>query len=212
VETAIAPEVCSSCGNPATADGEFCLFCGDVLARSRKPISEIADSSDNIPLVVTSPESNEYAGFWRRVLAGSIDVVLEVIVALLLSLIVDLVLHAIGGSMGIAPESMAYVTGVTFIVLLTVGGWLYCAISESSRYRATLGKRLLGLQVVTLSGDQLTFPQASVRHVMKFLSLFTVGFGFMMAGWTKRSQALHDMPNECLVIRVPEQTLSIFCR
>ena len=212
MESAIAPEVCSSCGNPATADGEFCLFCGDVLARSRKPIVGILGSSDNIPLAVTSPDSKEYAGFWRRVWAGSMDIVLEVIVALLLSLLVDVILHAIGGSMGIAPESMAYVTGVIFIILLTVGGWLYCAFSESSRYRATLGKRILGLQVVTLSGDKLTFGQASVRHLMKFLSLFTLGFGFLMAGWTRRRQALHDMPNECLVIRDSEPSLSIFCR
>jgi uncharacterized RDD family membrane protein YckC len=212
VESAIAPEVCSSCGSPATADGEFCLFCGDVLTRSRKPISEMLDSSDNIRFEMTSLESKEYAGFWRRVCAGCIDVALEVVVALLLSLIVDLGLHAIGGSMGIARESMEYVTGITFIALLTVGAWLYCAISESSRYRATLGKRLLGLQVVTPSGEQLTFGQASVRHFMKFLSLFTLGFGFMMAGWTKRRQALHDMPADVVVIRVPEETLCIFKR
>lgn len=210
MESAVAPEVCASCGNPATADGDFCLFCGDVLTRSRKQVSANRDASGNIPLPVSLLESKEYAGFWRRVWAASIDVGLEVIVALALSLVVDFALHIVGGSMGIASESMEYATGVTFIVLLTIGAWLYCAFSESSRYRATIGKRLMGLQVVTLSGDKLTFGQASVRHFMKFLSLFTVGVGFLMSGWTQRRQALHDMPNDCLVIRVPEETLSLF--
>jgi len=49
---------------------------------------------------------------------------------------------------------------------------------------------------------------------MKFFSLFSAGFGFAMAGWTKRRQALHDIPTDCLVIWVPEEKLSLFgsCR
>jgi len=210
MESAIAHEVCASCGSPALAEGEFCLFCGDLLTHCRKSSSAILDSSDNIALDVPSADEKEYAGFWRRVWAGSIDVVLETAVALVLSLLVDFVLLVIGGSMGFAPEAMEYITGMTFIILLTIGAWLYCALSESSRYRATFGKRIMGLQVVNASGGKLTFGQASVRHFMKFLSLFTVGFGFMMAGWTKRRQALHDMPHDCLVIRVPEKSLSLF--
>jgi uncharacterized RDD family membrane protein YckC len=209
MDSAIAQEVCASCGSPVLPDGEFCLFCGDLLARCKSG-SAILDSSDNIPFEVSAAESKEYAGFWRRVWAGLIDVVLETAVALLLSLLVDFALHLIGGSMGTAPESMEYVTGVTFIVLLTIGAWLYSAFSESSHYRATIGKRLMGLQVVNAAGGQLTFGQASIRHFMKFLSLFTAGFGFMMSGWTKRRQALHDMPNDCLVVRVPEKSLSLF--
>ena len=45
---------------------------------------------------------------------------------------------------------------------------------------------------------------------MKFLSLFSLGIGFLIAGWTKRRQALHDLPIDCLVIRVPEESLSLF--
>jgi uncharacterized RDD family membrane protein YckC len=68
------------------------------------------------------------------------------------------------------------------------------------------------LQVVTASGDRLSFGQATVRHFMKFLSLFTAAIGFMMAGWTKRRQALHDMPCDCVVIRVPPERFSILRR
>ncbi len=67
-----------------------------------------------------------------------------------------------------------------------------------------------GLQVVTSSGGQLSFGQATVRHFMKFLSLFTGSVGFMMAGWTKRRQALHDMPSDSIVVRVAEPSLSLF--
>ncbi len=160
--------------------------------------------------MVPITEGREYAGFWRRVWAGTIDVSLEILVALLIALIIDAIFKLVGRAFGIEQESAAYVTGFTFIVLLAVGGWLYAALSESSRYRATIGKRIMHLQVVSADGEKLNFGQASVRHVMKFLSLFTLGIGFVMAGFTKRRQALHDLPNDCLVIRVPEESFSLF--
>jgi uncharacterized RDD family membrane protein YckC len=163
-------------------------------------------SRGTIPFIVPTVDTTEYAGFWRRVWAGLIDVCLEIVVAVL----VVVVIYFIGRALGVEHESAAYLTGFIFVPVLAVGGWLYAALSESSHYRATLGKRIMGLQVVNSAGGQLTFSQASVRHVMKFLSLFTLCVGFLMAGWTKRRQALHDMPNDCLVIRVPEERLSLF--
>ena len=216
MQSAVAPEVCGSCGNRVLPDGKFCLFCGDVLTESGRLLRVASPhglafqtSSDSVPFIVPTADSKEYAGFWRRVWAGLIDVSLEILVALLLALLIDQAFSLVGRAFGIEHESAAYVTGFTFIVLLAMGGWLYAALSESSRHRATIGKRIMGLQVVNAAGGKLTFGQASARHVMKFLSLFSLGVGFLMATWTKRHQALHDLPNDCLVIRVPEDNLSL---
>jgi uncharacterized RDD family membrane protein YckC len=188
-------------------DGEFCLFCGDVLTESGRHLAVRPRGSTTI---VPITEDREYAGFWRRVWAGTIDVSLEILVALLISLVIDFGFSLVGRVLGIEHESAAYITGFTFIVVLAVGGWLYAALSESSRYRATIGKRIMGLQVVNAEGGKLNFGQASARHVMKFISLFTLGIGFLIAGWTKRRQALHDLPCDCLVIHVPEESFSLF--
>jgi uncharacterized RDD family membrane protein YckC len=207
-----AQQVCSSCGNPALPDGKFCLFCGDVLAESPEKTSAIADRSNPKPEAAT-PEPPEYAGFWLRVWAGTIDIGIEVIGSLLFSVLVyySILLFA-DKTYGLTHATAAYVSGIAAIAFLSVGAWLYCAFSESSEHRATLGKRIVGLQVVSASGDRLTFGQATVRHFMKFLSLFTAAVGFMMAGWTKRRQALHDMPCDCVVIRVPPERFSILRR
>jgi len=146
-----------------------------------------------------------YAGFWLRVWAGAIDVTLEIGGALVLTFAIDLVLRRFGRLLGVSPFVSKVATGMAFILILSVGGWLYSAFTESSSWRATVGKRALGLQVVTAEGDRIGFGQATVRHFMKFLSLFFLTIGFMMAGWTKRRQALHDMPTDCLVIRVPRE-------
>lgn len=209
METAVE-QVCPSCGSKVLPDGEFCLFCGDLLAKSTAPNAALpALRRLSMARVTSADDPAEYAGFWLRVWAGAIDVVLEVTVALLLSLGVDYTIRWLGARLGITPERSGFISGFVFIGLLTVGAWLYCAFSESGPHRATIGKRMMGLQVVSCDGDRLNFGQASVRHIMKFFSLFTLLIGFMMAGWTKRRQALHDMPCDCRVIRAPEKRWSL---
>jgi uncharacterized RDD family membrane protein YckC len=208
---AAVQQVCSNCGNPLLPDGKFCLFCGDVLcdapskpAVSARP-SHPAGTEDS--KAVRTPE---YAGFWLRVWAGTIDITLEALAALILTVIVGFAMKIYVSRSGLSPITGSYLTGIAFIFLLAVGSWLYAAFAESSKLRATVGKRIIGLQVVTSSGGKLSFGQASVRHFMKFLSLFTAGVGFMMAGWTKRSQALHDIPSDSVVIKIAEPSLSLF--
>ncbi len=207
-------QLCTSCGNPVLPDGKLCLFCGDVLTESPEKASTIADPSNPKPeSEAATPEAPEYAGFWLRVWAGTVDVCIEVIGALLLSALVYYAMRwFIDPSYGLTDATAKYVSGIAAVGFLTIGAWLYCAFTESSNWRATIGKRAVGLQVVTASGDKLSFGQATVRHFMKFLSLFTAAVGFMMAGWTKRRQALHDMPSDCVVIRVPPQGFSILRR
>lgn len=214
METVAQQAVCSSCGNPSLPDGKFCLFCGDVLTETLEKSPAIVNPpSPNPAFGAASQAPPEYAGFWLRVWAGTIDVCIEVIGAMILSAVVYFAVRwFIDPSYGLTAATASYVSGIAAVFFLSVGAWLYSAFAESSHWRATLGKRMMGLQVVTAQGDRLNFGQASIRHFMKFLSLFTAGVGFMMAGWTKRRQALHDMPIDCLVIRVAEPSLSLFGR
>jgi uncharacterized RDD family membrane protein YckC len=55
--------------------------------------------------------------------------------------------------------------------------------------------------VVDLAGHRLSFARASGRFFGKILSSMTLLIGFLMAGFTARKQALHDMLAGCLVIR-----------
>jgi uncharacterized RDD family membrane protein YckC len=202
----VLDEICSNCGNARLLEGRFCLFCGYLLSESNSkgPVS----FQPTNPLASSAPSNlvlPEYAGFWLRAWAGAIDVALEAGAALVLTLAIDLVLRRFGRLLGISPFVSKVATGMAFILILAVGSWLYCAFTESSSWQATVGKRILGLQVVSAEGNKIGFGQATVRHFMKFLSLFFLTIGFMMAGWTKRRQALHDIPSDCLVIRVPSE-------
>ncbi len=79
--------------------------------------------------------------------------------------------------------------------------WLYFAIMESSAWQATLGKKALGLYVTDYDGRKISFARATGRHFAKILSTLILFIGYMMAGFTARKQALHDMIAGCLVLK-----------
>jgi uncharacterized RDD family membrane protein YckC len=81
-------------------------------------------------------------------------------------------------------------------------GWLYYAGMESSEHQGTLGKMALGLVVTDINGQRLSFGRASGRFFARIITSFVpLGIGFIMAGFTEKKQALHDMIASCLVLR-----------
>ena len=87
----------------------------------------------------------------------------------------------------------------TASLLLT---WLYHALMESSEWQATLGKKVLGLVVTDMAGRRVSFGRATGRHFAKIITNMVPAFiGYIMAGFTERKQALHDMIAGCLVRR-----------
>jgi uncharacterized RDD family membrane protein YckC len=153
-----------------------------------------------------------YAGFWLRVVAHLIDhLLVGVPVALL---IIGIAMMAGFGAFfrGIRfPEGgevnpvIALIFGGAFLTILfiaVVGGWLYYAMMESSSWQGTVGKKAIGLMVTDMADARITFGRASGRYFAKLVTgLIPFGIGYIMAGFTEKKQALHDMIASCLVIR-----------
>jgi uncharacterized RDD family membrane protein YckC len=72
-------------------------------------------------------------------------------------------------------------------------GFIYSIYFHASRYQATLGKRAVGIYVVSSDGLGLSYLNAFGRYLATFLSYITLCIGFIMAGWTKKKRALHDI-------------------
>ena len=133
----------------------------------------------------------EYGGFWLRVWSVLIDSVIIFTVSGLLG--------ALFGGDDFFSSREAFGSGD---LVSLIGGWLYFTLMETSKYQATLGKQALGLKVTDVMGNPLTFGRASGRHFGKILSTITFLIGFLMAGFTPRKQALHDLMAGTLVVRV----------
>lgn len=81
-----------------------------------------------------------------------------------------------------------------------IAGWLYYALMESSTNQGTLGKMALGIKVTDLKGNRISFGKATGRYFGKIVSGMILYIGFIMAGFTEKKQALHDMMAGCLVV------------
>jgi uncharacterized RDD family membrane protein YckC len=51
-----------------------------------------------------------------------------------------------------------------------------------------------------MNGEKIDFLRAFGRNLAKLLSALPLYFGFLMASFTDRKQALHDMMADCLVV------------
>jgi len=90
---------------------------------------------------------------------------------------------------------------LTMALMSMVISWLYYAIMESSSRQATLGKIALELKVTDMSGNRITFLNATGRYFGKIISGMTFTIGYLMAGFTTHKQALHDIIAGCLVVK-----------
>ncbi len=134
-----------------------------------------------------------YAGFWQRVAAFVVDMVI-------LSLAMLVVIMLIVRTLGFEPERWS-AEDTVYWLLNTAIVWLYYAGQEGGVRQATLGKRLLGLRVTDLDGEAISFARATLRHFAKLASLIPLMAGFLAVAFTPRKQGLHDMIAGCLVKR-----------
>ncbi|MCX7043315.1 MAG: RDD family protein [Gammaproteobacteria bacterium] len=64
---------------------------------------------------------------------------------------------------------------------------------EASRWQATPGKRLLGVQVQSEHGGRLGLARTAMRFFAGSLSWLSLNLGHALAGWRKDGRALHDL-------------------
>lgn len=134
-----------------------------------------------------------YAGFWRRVVASLVD-------GFLVGAVAKAFLMILAAPVAITNANQAWAEQLAANKWAFLIALLYHAAMESSSYQATLGKMIMGIKVTDLNGNRLTVLRAAGRQAAKFLSGIIFGIGFLMAAFTKRKQALHDMIAGALVV------------
>lgn len=212
---------CSKCGNTLAAGTAFCQSCGTPVSGAAPAAAIPAPGGPGVPALTGTPQAGvsphwlptptrTYAGFWLRFVAHLVDGV--IISVVLCALLVPLaLLTGVGGALrGLHPGQepdpafiFAFISSIWILILVAVlGGWLYYAYCESSEWQATPGKKILNLVVTDMNGNRVSFGRASGRFFAKMITqLIPFGIGYMMAGFTEKKQALHDMIASCLVLR-----------
>jgi uncharacterized RDD family membrane protein YckC len=135
----------------------------------------------------------QYASFGARFLAFLLDLIISYV----LSEIIDLFLRLVRI---FGDPSAASFIGTSFLFSIVLS-WLYTALYESSAKQGTLGKQALGIVVIDLAGDRISFGRATGRYFASILSFLTLLIGYFMAAFTERKQTLHDLIASTLVVK-----------
>ena len=166
-----------------------------VIVDRLEPLSEKLTDQVSID-TITEPR---YAGFWVRFGATLIDIVILIIILFFADAIFSLI---VGYRAGILADLEAELTdadsisGIISIVII----FLYFTVLESSSKQATIGKNLLNIKITDNSGERITYLRAAGRYFGKIVSFLLLMIGFLMIGWTKNKQGLHDKIAGTLVI------------
>jgi uncharacterized RDD family membrane protein YckC len=208
---------CSKCGSEISNATAFCPTCGQavtVLVARAASLSPMAIAQ--IPPAPMAPPSASYggvayAGFWLRFVAYMIDGFVSLL-AFLILLVPFFILTGAGAALSkigsgedidnhvAAFLSVGFLLGFFGTIFLV--SWLYYALSESSSWQATLGKKMLNLKVTDMTGQPISFGRASGRFFAKIVTgMIPLMIGYIIAGFTEKKQAIHDMIASCLVLR-----------
>ncbi|MGH8668317.1 MAG: RDD family protein, partial [Burkholderiales bacterium] len=131
--------------------------------------------------------SAEFGGFWIRFFAVLVD-------SAIVFLVMVLLIVGAGSALGEA--------GLTFGALAAwLFAFLYWPVMHASKLQATLGKALLGLRVTGYQGNRVSFLRSLGRELAKVLSGAVAMVGYLVAAFTARKQALHDLVASTYVVR-----------
>ncbi len=163
-------DICEKCGKKNKV--------GSMICKCGTPLTEAGG------LVVQ-------AGFWPRVAAYLIDIMMMTWFLLLVSSIgkVD--------ALGFDPkmENVAFVETVIFL--------LYWILMDASGKQGSVGKMIMKLKVTNLDGTRINLLTSLLRIFGKVISMLfgIAGLLFIVVGVTPRKQGLHDMVAQALVIK-----------
>ena len=151
-------------------------------------------------------ELDDYGGFLLRFVAYLIDaIIFGVFYMIAAAILVGPKMVEYAATMEDEPDPeqvMEMFSGMMFLpIILIAAQWLYFAVMESSSHQATVGKLAVGVKVTDMYGDRISFGRATGRYFGKILSGLIMMIGYLMAAFTEKKQALHDILASTLVLK-----------
>ncbi len=168
-------------------------------------VPQITQPTDVIPAIhelPALPPRPAFAGFWLRAAAYLIDTIFISLVFGLIASFYPTTFIKFPDAASTSLTSLPQLTPIAFAITIAVT-WFYYTMFEASIWQATPGKRVMRLYVADLNGQRVTFGRAAARNFAKMISSLTFLVGYLVAGFTEKKQALHDILASCLVLRRP---------
>ncbi len=148
-----------------------------------------------------------YAGFWRRVAAYQLDSfivgIASYFVIIPFAMVIGMDAQMSSLEHGDDPSAvfgrLLPMLALMYLLIFALQA-VYFAWMHSRPAQATLGKMAVGIKVANADGSRIGFSRGLLRWLGLFLSALPLGIGFLMAAFTERKRALHDMACDTVVV------------
>ncbi len=170
---------CEICKQDNPPEARFCGNCGAALATTVERPSPVSPEPRIAPIVAV-----EYMGFWIRLVAAIVDVVI--------------IWLFFGTLLSLAWELDSGILAVISLVGPLLYYWLFTGLKGQ-----TLGKMLVGIKVVDAEGNRPGLFLAAFREVLgKIISAIVFYLGFFWIAWDRQKQGWHDKIVDTYVVKV----------
>ena len=175
---------CPKCGKEVKNDENFCMNCGTMLEQSSTELSEAT--------------ADQYASLGSRIVAGLIDYIIILIIALFIFVIAfgGVVWSWSWGKLGFGFGMFGGIFGLQFILWLA-----YFTYFEGSSGQ-TIGKKVANIKVVKADFSKCDYGSAFVRTILRIIDRlpFLYIIGLILIAVTDKKQRFGDMLAKTIVV------------
>ncbi|WP_051689738.1 RDD family protein [Pelobacter seleniigenes] len=189
---------------PAGVSRVTCPKCGQVFPlpsqEDAAPVRSTTEGQDEQPIreTRTAAEALPKAGFWIRLVAAVVDMIivfsLQFVLGAVLAFAGIVSLGFSEGSVGtltVLVQIFSYALSFAYSIVFTG----YCG--------QTPGKMALRIKVIRRNGSQIGFGRAAFREIpAKFIAAIIFGIGYLMVAFDEQKQGLHDRMADTYVIKL----------
>lgn len=185
---------CPSCGRMIDGNFSRCPYCNYDFSQLNTLFQHYQEEA-----AIKVPK---YTGFIKRLVANTIDfwILLSFILIIQLGY-----LYFLFPEFFTSYDLKYFSYGELFLMFipclcLPIIYFFYCVFCQHSKQMATLGEKLLKIEVVNNYEEPITWREAFGRNLARILNILTLGIGFLIIIVTKKKQALSDIVSKTLVI------------
>lgn len=134
--------------------------------------------------------NKKFAGFFIRILAGIIDLIVllpPLIIISLLFLLPELQKVNNTNILFFIKENENLINIISLIISLA-----YLTYFVSSNKQGSIGKIVLGIYIGNIDGSKLSKTRSLYRALMTIITSMTLGLGFLLVLFNKEKISLHD--------------------
>jgi uncharacterized RDD family membrane protein YckC len=156
----------------------------------------------------------EYAGFWIRLAASLIDLIILLASLYVLYCVISQsffwifpdvprLISTLGAIFNGARVSGAMIWLIaTILLVFLVGSTVYFVVCWATSGQ-TVGKLGVGIKVIRTDSSRVDLKYAFIRFLWWMLCAATLGVGFILIAFDSRKQGLHDRMADTYVVKLP---------